>query len=305
MSMRKVWRGAGVSLAVVIAVALAVRWLGQVDYDTHPSAEVPSLPTAPVFNEADEALAEGARWAKANRVDSHQTCQATLGPGLKGLGCHRYVTAQKYIPLLANWRTQPTTRDCVIGVHAHYDPLFQDMIEQGEYRAVSVWQRKRLEPDLRECNNIDNVRIIEAVHEPLARIEAILTHLRAGQPLSENELAQLRRDYPVVEEFREHNLRSRYLALADELFALTGGRGRVFPLAQSGRAREDQCAVLAQQVYRHKAAFHEAMAESKQVSGRTESAQEQAALVTRQNELLAIWTQAANDRLKVGCPPSH
>jgi len=303
MSRRKVWRWAWVGLVVVIAVAWAVRWLGQVDYDTHPSAEVPSLPTAPVFNEADQALAEGTRWAEANRVDSHQACQTALGPGLKARGCHRYVTALKHIPPLANWRTQPTTRECVAGVHAHYDPLFQDMIEQGEHHAVSVWQRKRFEPDLRECNNIDNVRIIQAVHEPLARIEAMLAHVRAGQPLSEDELAQLRYDLPVVEGFREHNLRSRYLALADELFALAGGRERVFPLAQPGSARDDQCAALAQQVYNHKASFHEAVAELKQASGHTDSAQEQAALEARQNELLAIWIQAANDRLKVGCPP--
>lgn len=303
MSRRKPWRWAWMGGVGVIGLAFAMRWLAQVDYDTHPSAEVPSLPTAPVFNEADEALAEGTRWAEANRVDSHETCRTALGPGLRALGCHRYVTAQKHIPPLANWRTHPTTRNCVAGVHAHYDPLFQDMIEQGDHHAVAVWQRKRMDPDLRECNNIDNVRIIEAVHEPLARIEAMLAHLRAAQALSEDELAQLRHDLPIVEGFREHDLRSRYLALADELLALAGGRERVFPLARPGNARDDQCAALAQQVYDHKSAFHEVVAELKQARGHTDSAQQQAALIARQDELLALWVQAADDRLKVGCPP--
>jgi hypothetical protein len=303
MSERRLLPKVALCLVGGIVLALVVRWLGRVDYDTQPSAEEPSRPTAPIFNEADQAVDEGGRWAARNEVNSHQTCRTSLGSGFKALGCHRYVTVHKNIPPLSNWRAQPTTRDCVAGVRAHYDLLFQDMIERGEYHAVSVAQRNSMEPALGDCNNIDNMRIIQAVHEPLARIEAMLANLRAGQPLSEEEQDQLRHDFPLVEVFREDRLRSRYLALADELFALVGGHERVFPLALPGKARVEQCAALAQQVVSHKAAFHEAVAELKQASGDADRVREQAALVARQNELLAIWSQAVDDRLKVGCPP--
>lgn len=235
MSGRRLLRRVGAYTMVVVVLSLAVRWLGHVDFDTHPSADVPSQPTASVLNEADLAVAEGTRWAETHRVDSHQTCQTGLGQGLKAMGCHRYVTTHKHIPPLPDWRTQPTTLDCRVGVYAHWEPQLQDLAEQGDHRAVLAWTHNGQDIDLRECNNIDNVRIVQAVHEPLARIEAMLAHVREGQPLSEDELVQLRHDHPVVDGFREHDLRTRYLALADELFALAGGRDQVLPQAQPDR----------------------------------------------------------------------
>ena len=292
-------------VAVVAALAAASHWLGQVPYDTRPSPDTPSRPTEPT--EADQEVEQGARWAQTNRVDSYRACD-TL-PGLVAAGCRKYVEAQKVknIPpfLPSDWLHMATTHDCQEAVRAHYNALFQDLSESGMGHSIAYLHSEVFEPRLDECNNIDNLRIIEAVHEPLARIEAMLAHVRAGQPLSGDELTQLRRDHPVVESFRGDDLRTRYLALADELFRLVGGRERVFPLALPGTARDAQCESLAQQVANHKKAFHEAVAAMARATKQGISAPEQAEMVMRQDQLLAAWTQAADNRLQVGCSPLH
>ncbi|MBC7619477.1 MAG: hypothetical protein H7293_10925 [Candidatus Saccharibacteria bacterium] len=246
------------SVAAVALLAAGWHLLGKVDYDTQPTAEVPSRPTVLPVNEADQALQEGLQWAQAHNTTQHSECKDALGVGLRAAGCHRHVTAQKIIPpLVRDGLTLPRTVDCVAAVHAHYEPQLQDMAEQGDHHAASVWARKAVDPLVRQCNNIDNLRILRDVHEPLGRLNIILARVRVGQSLSEADLVRLRREYPEVERFRQDPMRTNYLATAENLFALMGGRQKVFPLALPGTAREEQCAALAQQLAGIKKAFHQ------------------------------------------------
>lgn len=295
--------------AVLALLAAGWHFVGRVDFPTVPTADVPSGPTVLPVNEADQALQEGRQWAKTKGITRHRDCKDALGPGLRAQGCHYHVTAQKTIPPLEkDGLTQPRTRDCVAAVRAHYDPLLQDMAEQGDHHAANVWQRKRAAPLVEQCNNIDNVRILRVVYEPMGRLNAMLGQLRAGRPMSEADLAVLRREYPEVELFRNHPERTRYLAAAEELFGLLGGREQVFPLALPGTARDEQCKALAQQVAALKNAFHqslESVASSAQSVGPVASGVAHAAnpQVARQDQLLAQWAQAQDTGQKVGCPP--
>lgn len=300
------WSGAALALTIA-----GWHLLGHVDFPTKATADVPSGPTVLPVNEADQALQEGRQWAKTNGITQHRECKAALGPGLRAAGCHHHVTALKAIPPLEkDGLTQPRTRDCVAAVRAHYDPVLQDMAEQGDHHAAGVWQRRTVNPLVEQCNNIDNVRFVHAVHEPTGRLNAILDRLRAGQPLSEADLAALRREFPEVELFRAHPERTRYLAAAEELFGLLGGREQVFPLALPGAARVEQCNALAQQVAALKKAFHENLepvAAGAQAANRAASRVANATnlQVARQNQLLADWAQAEGARQEVGCPQLH
>ena len=300
------WSGA--ALALMIA---GWHLLGHVDFPTKATADVPSGPTVLPVNEADQAIQEGRQWAKTNGVTQHRECKDALGPGLRASGCHRHVTALKSIPPLErDGLTQPRTRDCVAAVRAHYDPVLQDMAEKGDHHAAGVWQRRTVNPLVEQCNNIDNLRISLVVHEPMGRLNAMLGQLRAGRSMSEPDLAVLRREYPEVELFRDHPERTRYLAAAEELFTLLGGREQVFPLALPGAARNEQCMVLAQQVAALKKAFHQSLepvAHNAQAAGPAASGVASAAnpQVARQDQLLADWAQAEDTRQKVGCPQLH
>nr|WP_295771685.1 hypothetical protein [Rhodoferax sp.] len=282
----------GLAWSGVALALLATGWhlLGKVDYDTQPSAEVPSLSTVLPVNEADQALQDGVQWAQAHNTTQHRDCKDALGNSLRAMGCHRYVTAQKVVPpLVKDGLTLPRTRDCIAAVHAHYDPSLQDAAEQGNPRVVSVWTVRVVDPLVRQCNNIDNLRILRDVHEPLGRLNTMLAQVRAGQSLSEADLVTLRREYPEVELFRDNPMRTTYLTTAQNLFDLMGGRQQVFPMALPGAARDGQCAALAQQMAELKKAYHQNL--------NTQSAS--------QNQLLADWARTEETLQKVGCPTLH
>jgi hypothetical protein len=281
----------------------AWHWLGQVDYPRQASTEFPSAPATVEVNEADLAVKEGAEWARSQGTATHNDCDSRFGQNLRALGCHNKVTASKVIPPLVPWNTHPTTRACLAAVHAHYDPWLLDMVERGNHHAARVNARRHLEPDLRQCQNVDNGRILRDVYEPLERLNATLANLRRGQPLSGAELDQLRRDIPVVEAFRPDPMRSSYLAAADELFSVVGGRERIFPLApSSGAASESRCAALAETVESTRAGFHALQASATDAElepGSSGSSKRR----LQQDEALSRWTQAATERVLTGCPP--
>lgn len=283
------------SAAAMGLLAAGWHFLGQVPLPTQPSVDTPSQPTVLPVNEADQALQEGRQWAQTHGITRHRDCKQELGPGLRARGCHEYVTAQKKIaPLERDGLTLPRTRDCVAAVHAHYDPVLQDMAEQGDYRAASVWQYRVVAPLEQQCNNIDNLRFLRDVHEPMQRLNAMLSQLRAGQTLAEADLAVLRREYPEVELFRDHPERTRYLNGAQELFGLLGGREQVFPLALEGSDRNESCAALAQQVATLRNAFHQSLSPASPDSASAQPA--------NQDRLLADWRDAEDARQKWGCP---
>lgn len=300
----------GLAWAAAAMALLAAGWhlLGKVDYDTQPTAEVPSRPTVLPVNEADQALQEGLQWAQAHNTTQHRDCKEALGVGLRAAGCHRHVTAQKTIPPLErDGLTLPRTRDCVAAVHAHYDPQLQDMAEQGDHRAAGVWQVRVVDPLVQQCNNIDNLRILRDVHEPLGRLNTLLAQVRAGQSVSEADLVVIRREYPEVVRFRDHPMRASYLAAAENLFDLLGGRQQVFPLALPGTAGDAQCAALAQQMAELKKAFHHSLERpAPNAPAASPSAPGAATVATpkgaSQDQLLADWTRTEETLQKAGCP---
>jgi len=303
----------GLVWVVMMLALLAAGWhlLGKVNYDTQPTAEVPSRPTVLPVNEADQALEDGRQWALTHNTTDHRACKDALGVGQRAMGCHRYVTAQKIIPPLVNNGLElPRTRDCVAAVHAHWDPRLQDMVELGDHHAASVRWRKTVGPLLQQCNNIDNVRILRDVDEPLGRLNAMVAQVRTGKSLSEADLIRLRREYPEVEQFRDDPMRTNYLATAQILFDLIGGRQQVFPLALSGVQNDAQCAKLTQQMVELKKAFHDSLeraandATSSSLAASSLGSAEKIQIAGRA-KVLAGWYQTQEMLQKAGCVTLH
>ena len=282
----------------------AFRHFSSVDYDASPS-DAPSLPTIHPPNEADLAVQQGYEWARQNNIASHSSCKAET-KHLVAMGCDRYVTEQKHIPPTpTGYDRYATTRHCVAAMHAYYDPLFQDMIEQGQHRAVSVWTHKRMEPDLKSCNNIDNIRSPQAIYEPMERLTALLKKAQQGTPLTDDDLDVVRKDYPGVTGFREHEKRNQYLATAAQLFSLAGGKSRFFPLAPPSDENLAQvCGEYETRINALKAEAHQAgeqLSDAQQSDAGSATRQTQEELVRRQNKILNEWSELAVQSKVAGC----
>lgn len=288
--MIRVWLWRAVCVAgLPLGLMLFWWWLGDVDYPRGTAADAPSALVATVLNDSD-LVTQGREWARTNGITRHQDCDSALENALRQRGCHREVSAGQTIPPLREWNTYPTTRVCQAAVRSHYEPLLRDMVERGNFREAEDHSRQHFEPHLRQCLSVDRARILRDVHEPLQRLQATLAHLREGVSLSVEEIEQLRREIPIVEEFQSHPMRSSYLANVQELYERVGGRERIFPLRVSGDEQELACADLARQVMVHREA-HQAWLGlwAQNADG--------------QDTSLARWTQAASDRLLMGCPP--
>lgn len=277
---------------------------GSVAYDTAP-VDVPSLPTIYASNEFDLAVRQGYEWAQKNNVTSHSRCKAeTKYPAASG--CHRYVTEQKHIPPTpTGYEMYATTGDCIAAMHAYYDPLFQDMIEQGDHHAVGVWTLKRMAPDLKSCNNFDSIRILQVIYEPLERLTALLNKSQQGTPLTDDDVEVIRKDYPGVTGFKVHEKRSQYLAMAEQLFTLAGGKARFFPLAPpSGDNLAQVCGEYETRIHALKAAVHEAseqQADAKQRNVDAAAHPGQEDLVQRQIKSINEWSELAAQSKAAGC----
>lgn len=297
------WRQRVIWVAVLSLASFWIwQWLANVDYPVQPTESVVSAQRKPAFNRADLEVQEGASGAQAQGIARHEECRVAFGQGLRALGCHNHVTAGKTIPPLVVWNTHATTQACIASVRAHYAPLMQDMVERGDHHAAGVVSRRHLNPELNQCQIIDNSRIFRDVHEPLDRLNAMLAHVREGLPLSSDEIRLLQRELPVVEGFRIDPMRSKYLELADELFAALGGRELVFPLAVADTPIAVRCADLARQVERKKAVLHHSLSTLAQDGGRHSKGPEQAKGIALQEQALTAMRQATDDQLRTGCP---
>lgn len=223
-----------VSAVLGIGLFAALAKLGptpkEVDFDTEPT-DIASMATAPFYNEASEANQRGYAWAKAKGMVTHAQCKTEISSA-QSLGCSRFVTEQKHIP------PTPTETDllvagsvaaCAAVVQAYYDPLFQDIRERGLDRAVAVRMRRHMGPDLRTCSQIGKGRSFAVVHEPSERLAALIERVQRGQLISEGDVETVRIDYAGVQGASADAKQQSYLAMAEQLFQIAGGKARFVP----------------------------------------------------------------------------
>lgn len=177
------------------------------------------------INEVDHGILAGREQAQAQGITSHAACK-TAFKGYLVMGCHRYMTEQKHIPPYVhqgNWNGGKTTAQCEAEVNAYWRAATQDEREQGNDRAADSWTRRSWMPDLKECQNYDNVRIGKVVYEPTARLDKLLGHMAQGARATEEDQAMVRKDMQLVSRFPDHEAKRAYMAKADRFFELVGG----------------------------------------------------------------------------------
>lgn len=189
-------------------------------------------------NSAEKAINEGYEWARQNDVRNHAQCRSRWTDddhnALQRGGCSKYVTEVnvvnklKPIPHHESWDDGTTTAQCVAEVRAYWDPVLQDMIEQGNAQAVEAEINGSVNPALRQCNNFDNIRISHVIHEPQLRLAVILRKVKAGKSLSGRDKLTIRNDHPGVFDFPENEYRTKYLNTLEEIFSIAGGKDEVF-----------------------------------------------------------------------------
>lgn len=174
------------------------------------------------INEAEHGMLLGHEQAQAQGITSHAACK-TAFKGYLEMGCHRYVTEQKHIPPYVrqgNWIGGKTTAQCEAEVNAYWRAATQDQREQGHDQAAESWTRRRWWPDLKECQNYDNVRIGKVVYEPTERLDKLLGHMAQGARATEEDKAMVRKDMQLVSSFPDHEAKRTYLEKADRFFGL-------------------------------------------------------------------------------------
>lgn len=182
------------------------------------------------------ATNKGYEWARERDIRSHAQCREQWTDEshqpFERSGCSKYVSEVNVlnnlppIPKHDGWDDGTTTAQCVAEVHAHWDPLFQDMLERGEDQQYAA-RGSDIADELRQCQNYDNVRIDRVIHQPQLRLNALLKKVKAGKPLSGKNKLTIRSDYPGVRDFPEHEYRTRYLDTLKEVFAITGGEADI------------------------------------------------------------------------------
>ncbi|TFW26565.1 hypothetical protein E4L96_04090 [Massilia arenosa] len=192
--------------------------------------QAPAVPEEPVYhdrtgktiNRAEYDAMLGREYAAAHGIRTHAECKAQL-QHLQQLACDRYVSSQKSIPphiKQTDWASGKTTEQCRREVDAYWSALVEDLREMGDDHAAGVWTRKHWAPESAECQNYDNVRISKVIHEPQARLSAILKRLDSGGTATDEDRAMVRRDLPGVAAFPDNPYRTAYLRDADRFLQL-------------------------------------------------------------------------------------
>ena len=282
----------------------------EVDYDTEPT-DVASLPTAPFYNEADEANRRGYAWAKKEGVVSHSRCKAEAIRGESG-GCDKYVTEQKHIPPTpteADLRKSASAAECEVLVRAYYGPLFQDMQERGDSHAVSVWMRRRMWPDLKSCRQVDIRRSLSVIYEPTERLKAMIERVQSGQTLSDSDVERVRLDYAGVQGYMADAKRNNYLELAEQLFKISGGRERFVPDGPVMDEKDrERCVDLRTKIDSLKIAYREAneeVARSAVTGSVAADPDAMEAAVREQQKSMNEWSELGAESKALGCPRSN
>jgi len=226
--LRAVLLGVAVFVLLSFLPRLLLMWNG-VNLDPAPAAVEEELvyhdKNGQRINEADHGILMGREQAQAQAITSHAACKATF-KGFMEMGCHRHVTEQKHIPPYVrqgNWIGGKTTAQCEAEVNAHWRAATQDQREQGHDHAADSWTRRHWWPDLKECQNYDNVRISKVVYEPTERLEKLLGHMAQGARATEEDKAMVRQDMQLVSSFPDHQAKRSYLEKADRFFQLADG----------------------------------------------------------------------------------
>lgn len=295
-------RGLVLALAALVLYGVTRHWFqkwSQVDFDVVPT-DIASLPTKPMTNGEDEKSQQGYAWAQQNQVTDHSRCKAET-KGSAYAGCTKYVTEQKkFPPQPLSYAGFATTGDCIAALDAFYNAYFQDQREQGRQPQFHRYERQLYA----SCQNIDNTRILRVIYEPQERLNAILDKSTKGLALSQEDIDTVRMDYPTVVGFRPDPKRDQYLATAEQLFKLAGGRGLIFPLAPvTALASAEACAGFEQGIKQRKIRFEQAGEQLSKLNALNDenSQQQRKQWQAMQDKSINEWSELGMQSKAAGC----
>jgi hypothetical protein len=178
------------------------------------------------INEADFQILSGYETAKESNIASHAACKS-MEKIFHQTGCHKYVTEQKHIPPHIKQKhvdPEKSTAQCRAEVNAYYEALIQDMREQGDNHAADSWSRRNWTPELKECQNNDNVRISSIIYEPAGRLDEMLKKLEQGGVASEQDRAMVLKDLTAASQFPDGPAKLAYIEKSNYFFRLADSK---------------------------------------------------------------------------------
>lgn len=227
LGLARVLRAVAIGVGIFALLTYLPQLLWMYEGMPGPQASVP-VEEEPIYrdqdgqpiNEADHHLRVGQEQAKIQGITSHAACK-TVFKGLQVMGCQRHVTEQKNIPPLVrqgDWSSGKTTAQCRAEVNAHWAAMTQNERELGNPHAAAVWTRRHWTPELRQCQNYDNVRIGKVIHEPTRRLDDLLLKQSQGGRVTDQDRAMVQRDMQLVSTYPDDPAKRAYLDKVDQFF---------------------------------------------------------------------------------------
>ncbi len=189
-----------------------------------PNPRIYTAKSGKKINMADVEIQEGYALAKEKGLTTHAECRL-LDKVWHKAGCDRYVTEQVMPPHIRqeHFDSGKTTEQCRAEVNAYYEVYVRDLAETGHDRAPNAVTKRHWLPELKECQNYDNLRIDKVIYQPTYRLDAILNRVEQGAPISEEDRSVVLKDSDLVATFPEHKYKRAYLAKREYFFQIAGG----------------------------------------------------------------------------------
>jgi len=182
------------------------------------------------INQPDFEIMSGYDMAKEKQITTHAGCALAFQHHYKA-SCQKYMTEQKVFPpkvKQGDWGSGKTTAQCAAEVNAYWEPIIKDEQEKGGDHAAASWTRRSWGPDLKECQNYDNVRISKVIHEPAARLDDILKRLDQDGKITQADRDTINRDMPGVSAYPDDEYRTAYLNKAERFNRFADGAEKPF-----------------------------------------------------------------------------
>ncbi len=195
---------------------------------TETSGVAAPVPRDRRLNEADLKKLEGQDAVQTEGLTTHEDCRRRF-PGdtmaLARLGCQDQVTRNKAFGPIpqAVALGSITSAECAARMNAYWGARVQDLQERGDTRAASVLQQRTWMREVQACESHDNVRIASEIHQPNARLDALLARLDAGGRATEEDLKVLREDIGRVSAWPREPDRTPYLTRSERALRLIAG----------------------------------------------------------------------------------
>lgn len=165
-----------------------------------------------------EQFLAGQAWARENLPAKASACSR---PGIAThviVGCRNYFFEHLAKPKPAGQGQYEgmTTAECQAEVNANYEVSEQLDLETGNMRSIEVTRRRNWIPELRDCENYDKLAENTLMPHAYDRLQKLLDKMKTGHVVSDEERAEILKDFTAMSKVHEQPYKTAYFKLFDE-----------------------------------------------------------------------------------------